>query len=346
MADGVVWPTEADYAWAEGREAFCVSFVEAGTPEAVLEEMVGGCGTGIVSIGEARKWASEQVAPDSGSAIEAGVVGGWVVTVEANGYTATLADVVRRISKGSRAIVVFRNIHAHTTFLYAVDGVVIRSFDPLLYDDPTPWDGPPLPEESGLDFGSLPMASAFACAERLTRLRFTPDLLDDHADWLAIGHNPLHALPAAGSWPPDNAYAERQLCEDHPLRQTIPNRLFWDKEVCDARRLFLPGWIGWAQLLLCMIAAAPVVALQIAAQMQQHLGAEFFGDLSVWENLLLFVLPFFALVLVPESIAPMIGRGLERGTSRIGRARKTQSRGRPEITALPRQRHSHLASGP
>lgn len=148
------WPTEADYAWAEGRDAFCVSFVEAMSPEAVLEKMVGGCGTGIVTAAEAREWVSDQTELDYGSAIEPGMGGGWVVTVEANGYQATLPEVVRAISKGSRAIVVFGNIHAHTRFLYAVDGVVVRSFDPLLYDDPTPWDGPPLPEESGLDFGS------------------------------------------------------------------------------------------------------------------------------------------------------------------------------------------------
>jgi hypothetical protein len=166
----------------------------------------------------------------------------------------------------------------------AVDGAVIRSFDPLLYDDPTPWDGPPLPEESGLDFGSLPMAAAFACAERLTRFSFTSDLLDDHGDWIALGHNPLHSLSAAASWPPDEANAERQLCEDHPRRQSLPNRLFWDAEVCDARQLFLPGWIGWAQFLLCVLAAAPVVALRIAAELQLHVGTEYFDHLSFLGN--------------------------------------------------------------
>jgi hypothetical protein len=110
MSDGNGWPTEAEYSWAEA-DAFCITFVEAAATVAVLERMVGGCSTGIVSIAEARKWAWAQAAPDYGSVIQGGSVGGWAVTVEGNGYTATLPEVVRRISKGSRAIVVFRNIH-------------------------------------------------------------------------------------------------------------------------------------------------------------------------------------------------------------------------------------------
>ena len=139
MADGARWPTEADYAWAEGRDAFCVSLVEATSSEAVLRKMmVDGSATGFVSVANARAWASRQIGQDDGSVIEAGIVGRWVVTVEANGYQATLPAAVHRISVGSRAVVVFRNVHGHTRFLYAVDGVMVRSFDPLLYDDRLP----------------------------------------------------------------------------------------------------------------------------------------------------------------------------------------------------------------
>jgi len=281
MPHGSGWPTEADYAWAEGRDAFCVSFVEAMSPEAVLEKMAGGCGTGIVTVAEARERASDQTELDYGSAIEAGMVGGWVVTVEANGYQGTLPEVVRAISKGSRAIVVFCNIHAHTRFLYAVDGVVVRSFDPLLYDDPTPWDGPPLPEESGLDFGSgHPMASAFACAERLTRVRLTSDLLDEHGDCFAIGHHPLHSLTRAAFWGSDTADAEPQACVEDPRRQSTPNRLVWGDDVYDARDLFVVGWIGWIQLFLCWTAAAAIVAAG------EGLGPEYVDGLSGPESLL------------------------------------------------------------
>ena len=79
MADGAGWPTEADYAWAEGRDAFCVSFVEATTPEAVLRKRIlDGSTTGFVRVAQARRWASRQKGPDDGSVIQAGIVGGWV----------------------------------------------------------------------------------------------------------------------------------------------------------------------------------------------------------------------------------------------------------------------------
>lgn len=310
--DRTGWPTEAEYAWAEGQDAFCLSLVEATSPEAVLTKMVGTCGTGIVSVGEARRWAWEQTEGDYGSVIQAGVVGGWVVTVEANGHTATLPQVVRRLSNGSRAIVVFRNVHSHTSFLYAVDGVVVRSFDPLLYDDPFPWDGRSLPEESGLEFGrDHPMASAFACAERLTGVRLPSDVLADHGDWLAVGHHPEHLLYAS-VWAADTSNAERLPCTCDPRRQSIPNCLFWGDEVEDAPDLFVLGWIGWVQFLLVAIATAAMIALRFG----------YLQHLPVSEGRLVLA----AVVLV--GLTSPIGRMLEGITSMIHRARKRWSRGR------------------
>jgi uncharacterized protein DUF6461 len=333
VADGEQWSTGADYAWAEGRDAFCVSLVEATSPEAVLRKMmVDGSATGFVSVAEARAWASRQIGQDDGSVIEAGIVGGWVVTVEANGYQATLPAAVHRISVGSRAVVVFRNVHGHTSFLYAVDGIVVRSFDPLLYDDPTPWDGPPLPEESGLDFGSgHAMASAFACAERLTGIRLTPELLDDHDDWLALGHHPLLSLRDAGSWPEvDKANAEGQAFEEDPRRRSIPNRLLWGKKVYDATDLFMPGWIGWVQLLLVGVAVAPIVAIQ------HGVGAERLEKLSQRDSLLV-TLALFAFAIVLDRLIPIIGRMLERVARVIDRARKKRPAGRAEMADVTPQ---------
>jgi hypothetical protein len=228
MADAAGWGTEADYAWAEGRDACCVSFVEAERPEAVLRNMIlDGSTTGFVSVAQARRWASRQKGPNDGSVIQAGIVGGWVVTVEAKGYQATLPEVVHRISEGSRAIVVFRSVHGHTSFLYAVDGGVVRSFDPLLYDDPMPWDGPPLPEESGLDFGSgHPMTSAFACAERLTGVRLTPELLTTTATGSPLGTS----RPSPCSTPAPGQRWTRPIPSAKPARKILdgaPSRTVW-----------------------------------------------------------------------------------------------------------------------
>ena len=63
--------------------------------------------------------------------------------------------------------------------------------DPLLYATPGRV-GDPLPQESGLAFG-VPHAvsAAFACAERLTRVRLIRDLLLERDSWLAVGHHPI-----------------------------------------------------------------------------------------------------------------------------------------------------------
>ena len=54
----------AEYAWAEERDDFACRSSRWGMSERWARSMVGGCGTGIVSVGEARQWASEQKAPD------------------------------------------------------------------------------------------------------------------------------------------------------------------------------------------------------------------------------------------------------------------------------------------
>jgi hypothetical protein len=273
-----------------------------------------------VSVAKARGWASRQEGPSDASVIQAGLAGGWVVTVEPNGYQAAFPEALHRVSEASRAIVVLRNVQSHTSFLYAVDGVVIRSFDPVLYDDPTPWDGPPLPEESGLDFGSShPMASVLACAERLTGVRLTPELLSDHDDWLAVGHHPLHSLRDAGSWAAvEKSNAERQACEEDPRRRSIPNRLLWGEEVYDTTDLLMPGWIGWIQLLLCCVAMAPLLAIE------HGVGVERLDELSS-RGALLVILFAVGLLLVLTGLTRVVRRTLERIGSCVSRKDRSQS---------------------
>ena len=265
MPDGAGWPVEADYAWVEGWRAFCVSFVEGTKPQAVLDRMVDDPAAAIMSVAEAREWASEQTEPGCGSVIEARMVGGWAVTVETTSCQATLPEVVRRMSKGSRAVVVFRDMHAYTSFVYAVDGVVIRSFDPFLYGNPTPWDGPPLPEESGLDFGGAhPMSAAFACAERITGTRLTRDLRFNNSGWVAITHHPTHSLSCSGSWPQGRPDAKRYTCEEDPELQIIPSRLLSREDLDDGSGLLpLDRWSPWVSSLVVIVVAAAGVAMNV-----------------------------------------------------------------------------------
>ena len=146
------------------------------------------------------------------------------------------------------------------------------------------------------------MASAFACAERLTGIRLTPQLLDDHDDWLAIGHHPLDSLRDAGSWAEvDKANAERQACEEDPRRCSIPNRLLWGDDVYDATNLFVLGWVGWIQLFLCWTATAALVA------MKEGLAPGYLYDMS-GPGILLVMLALFVLTDVLVRVAGAIDR--------------------------------------
>lgn len=197
------WPTETDYLWADGWEdlGFCVALVESSSPEDVLGRLVPDPAHPLGFAPAVREWAREHQIPDYANAIEATAVDGWVVTFEANGFQATLDTVVARVSSGRRAVVVFRNVNVVMRCISAVDGAIVRSFDPLLYDNPG-WGGKPLPEESGLPFGEVghPTSAAFAWAERLTGVHLTQALLDARDAWVAVAHFPQYSVLGDSAW--------------------------------------------------------------------------------------------------------------------------------------------------
>jgi hypothetical protein len=114
-----------------------------------------------------------------------------LIVREPGGLVGLLDDVVVALSRGGRYAAFCWNEDADMTFVYAVDGVVRRWFDPLIYEP----DGA-LPEEAGLPFPNEDVndtddgpplratSAALTLIERLTGAR-----LDDPALW----HD--HALP-------------------------------------------------------------------------------------------------------------------------------------------------------
>ena len=185
--------TAAGYAWVEEweGEGFCLALVEAASARDVLAAMVPDPAVPIGPARDVRAWAREQQLPRYATAVEATELGPWVVSVEGNGFLATLDAVLRRLSEKRRAIVLFRNVNAVMRFVNASDGSVIRAFDPLLYDNRSSWIGAPLAQEKGLAFGlGAPMACAFACAERISGVSLTREFLDSRDAWLAVGHHP------------------------------------------------------------------------------------------------------------------------------------------------------------
>ena len=191
MSDALT-PEEAAYSWIEDWEGIgcCVALVRDVAAEEALVRLVTKPKTTVGRVEQIRTWAEGHQYPAYGNSVEATTVGDWTVIVEINGYQATLDEPLARLSRGTKAAVVYWNVNALMGFYWSVDGTQVRYFDPLLYDNPG-WLGNPLPQEEGLTFGlGHPRAAAMACAERLTGVRLTRAFLDDRADWIAVGHNP------------------------------------------------------------------------------------------------------------------------------------------------------------
>ena len=117
------------------------------------------------------------------------VIDGWSVILEPNGWVTSLPEVVARLSDEGRAINLFWNVNAVMSFCVADLGVVLRAFDPLLYDD-----SDPLPEELDLPFGQpeIVRAASLALIARLTGVRV-------ERSWLLERARPTYLIPAPGS---------------------------------------------------------------------------------------------------------------------------------------------------
>jgi hypothetical protein len=125
-------------------------------------------------------WGSVEVQVDA--------LGDWTVLVEPNGFVTAYDDVLTRLSEGGKAGNVFWNVNANMRFGWAVDGTLIRQFDPLLYDA-----AGALPEEAGLPFGhpGRPIGAALALLAGLTGV-------DIDQPWLLGRARPTFVVPLAG----------------------------------------------------------------------------------------------------------------------------------------------------
>ncbi len=122
-------------------------------------------------------WGSVLVQTDS--------LEGWATLIEPNGWAATLPGVIERLSQTGVALSVFWNVNAVMSFAYARGGVIVRTFDPLLYDA----GDTSLPEEADLSWGTdSPRASALSLMERLSGVRI-------EQGWLLDRSRPTFVVP-------------------------------------------------------------------------------------------------------------------------------------------------------
>jgi len=111
-----------------------------------------------------------------------GAVEDAVFTWEDNGWNASDPQIAAPLSAAGSVTSVFWNVNAHDMFLHAVDGSVVRSFEPLFRGRPDQQAGA-LPEEAGLvwwaeDQPRFPGTPALELLKRLTGLSPHPGWLD------------------------------------------------------------------------------------------------------------------------------------------------------------------------
>lgn len=124
------------FSWLQDREAYCATFVQ-GLDEAELLRRFGG-DLASARLIQPDDWEALEELSWFGDVIQVGHCDGWAFVYENNGYNGTLAETLQRVSAGTVAVSVFRNVNAHARFSYVEDGRVLTSFDPV---------NPPLPEE-------------------------------------------------------------------------------------------------------------------------------------------------------------------------------------------------------
>ena len=103
---------------------------------------------------------------------------GWAALVEPCGWASADPGRLAQLSHRGTAISVFWNVNANMQFGVARNGLLVRFFDPLLYDESLG----ALPEEGEFEWGvDHPRASALALLGRLCGVQFGRDWLLDRA---------------------------------------------------------------------------------------------------------------------------------------------------------------------
>ena len=156
--------------WNPRLDAFCITAVAGIGREQALQGFQADPATATPS-----SFADAFSGYPSPSYVLVDEVPGGVLAAENNGWQGADADVATGISRGGTLASYYRSVNADTTFVHAVDGSLLASFDPLLDDVPRELSQ----QAQGLPFGEDDVdACAFALLERLTGIGFDEAWLD------------------------------------------------------------------------------------------------------------------------------------------------------------------------
>jgi hypothetical protein len=163
--------------WIDQLEAYCFTAVVGLDPDETVRRLGGDPGSAQARTFEECFWTA-----DGPQWTMVDRVGDGVLVAEHNGWRAE--EAAEALSRGARLASFFRNVQAVMHFVYAVDGMIVAEFDPLLSHECRGLEG----HLDGLRFGLFGAeTSALSLLGRLTGIQVRPS-------WLA-GRHPAVALP-------------------------------------------------------------------------------------------------------------------------------------------------------
>jgi Family of unknown function (DUF6461) len=170
------------YAWLMATDmlpGFCVSVADHGDVDRVAVAFgIDPASETVATIHEAWYLMLEADDGPENAVVQIGVLNGCVVAVEPDGWAGVNDSTAAEASRGGQYASLYQSVNADMRFVYAVDGTVVRAFDPLLYGPGIDPDEP-LIQERDLPFGEPgdTTPAAFVLIERLTGLALTCEWL-------------------------------------------------------------------------------------------------------------------------------------------------------------------------
>lgn len=186
--------TATDYLWFEEdfpdlADAYCFTLVHKLMPADIIQRLSGDDEPALTGASALVEAAHELYCRPDGARqlIAMTTLGAWTLMIEPSGYLGVTEDRALPASAGTTWISHFTNVNALDLFLWAQDGVVRLTFEPMFPD--TRWGSTPdelldLMHRVGFRFRDDPNPdlsplAAFALADHLSGIMITPELLQE-----------------------------------------------------------------------------------------------------------------------------------------------------------------------
>jgi hypothetical protein len=145
--------TEFDGDYETPSDAFTLTIVRGIDADTVIARLLGDHPETFATFDDAIEWSMSSDEYDR-VPVTVGQIGSDVVVWEENGFYLSLRQCAEQVSVGGQLTSVFVNVNGVMNFVHAVDGKVVRTFDPGFRTGELAGytDGDPLPEELGVQW--------------------------------------------------------------------------------------------------------------------------------------------------------------------------------------------------